>query len=207
MVPDQRTMIVLGSLVAGMTLISSLLLVLEPGPVAPLSEMTLQSIDRGAEPEDRLFDTAEQRGWQAIVIHDSGTLHGSSRTLNEQHEAMGRGGLGYHFVVTNDQGPRGSEIEVGFRWKRQYVGAYVVGEGADWFNRKAIGICLIGDADRQPMADTQMRELVWLVQQLQRQYNIPREAVFVQVGKGEPEQARFFPHLWFRDQLLGLNLP
>lgn len=204
MVPDQRTLIVLGSLIGGMTLISGLLLVLEPGPVAPLSGITLTSVDVSGRPADRLFGSAPSHAWQAIVIHDSNTLQGSSRTLNELHEKMGRKGLGYHFVINNGRGEADGLIEVGFRWTRQLPGAYVEGQGAEWFNRNAIGICLIGDTDRQPLTQAQLRELVWLVQQLQRQYNIPGDKVVVQMG----EQASVtFPHLWFRQQLLNPTLP
>ena len=199
-------MIVLGSLMGAMTLTSGLLLVLEPGPMAPLSEMTLQSVDRASEPEDRLFDVADVRDWQAIVIHDSGTLEGSSKSINALHEDLGRGGLGYHFVITNERAADGPQIEVGFRWKRQFVGAYLEGEGSEWYNRKAIGICLVGDSDRQAMSEDQMRELVWLVQQLQRELNIPRERVVVQVGAGQPGEARYFPHLWFDQQLLDFQV-
>lgn len=199
-------MIVLGSLIGAMTLTSTLLLALEPGPIAPLSEMTLQSVQVAGESDGGLFDVADVREWQAIVIHDSGTLQGSSRSINALHEDLGRGGLGYHFVVTNDSDPEGAQIEVGFRWKRQFVGAYLEGEGAEWFHRKAIGICLVGDADRQTMSQDQMRELVWLVQQLQKKFNIPREAVVVQVGAGQPGEAEHFPHLWFSQQLLDFDL-
>lgn len=187
----------------GMTLTSGLLLVLEPGPVAPTSGVTLQSIDRTMAPQERLFETAQPpHPWKAIVIHDSGSLSGSSRTINEAHEKAGRGGLGYHFVVNNGNGQDDGLIELGFRWQRQFAGSYVEGQNADWFNQHAIGICLIGDADRRRFTESQLRELIWLVQQLQAKFNIPADAVFVEVGSNGDQTKKLFPEAWFRSQLL-----
>lgn len=205
MVPDQRTIIVLAALITGMTVTSGLLLLLEPGPVAPLTNLTLQSIDRGpSQPEDKLFDTAQPLPWDAIIIHDSGTMQGSSKTLHEMHERLGRGGLGYHFVIGNGQGADDGDIEVGYRWKRQFAGGYLDEQVAQQW-RNAIGVCLVGDADRQAMTETQLRELVWLVQQLQQRFHIDSDRVYVEVGAAG--QSRLFPYLWFREQLLSRNLP
>lgn len=184
-----------------MTLTSGLFLLMQPQPVAPFTGITLQSIDRQIEPEQRLFNVAQPNNWQGIVIHDSQSLHGSSRLLNQVHEQAGRGGLGYHFVINNGTGVADGTIEMGFRWHHQFAGAFVEGDGADWFNRHAIGICLIGDADQQRFTDAQLRELVWLVQRLQKRFDIPREAVYIQLG-GSDAPARYFPHTWFRRQLL-----
>ncbi len=202
-------MIVLGALVVGMTLISGLLFVLEPGPVAPFTGITLQSVEYNQSPESRLFDldTASPRPWKAIVIHDSGRLSGSARTLDERHKAMGREGLGYHFVVDNGtEGQKDGVIEVGYRWQHQETGDYLApSENTQWFHNNAVGISLVGDADRKPFTQAQLHELVWLVQKLQRRFNIPADAVYVQVGSGEVKPA--FPSVWFRDQLLTRRTP
>lgn len=200
--PNQRTITVLGSLVVGMTLTSILLLVLTPGPSAPISGVKLQAIERETDRTDKLFDTAQPHPWQAIVIHDTGTTAGSAAAINEAHQRMGRGGLGYHFVVNNGSLAEDGQIDVGFRWQRQFAGYYVEGERAEWFNRNAVGICLIGDADNQRFTDAQLRQLVWLVRQVQQQFDIPRDAVYVDVGSDPNQPARLFPHVWFRQQLL-----
>ncbi len=198
---------VLGALVMGMTLTSGLLLLLEPGPVAPFSGVTLQSVDRAVEPTERLFNTTQPKQWLSIVIHDSGSLKGSSESLNALHEQAGLGGLGYHFVVNNGSDQADGLIEVGFRWQRQFNGNYVQGDGAEWFNSNAIGICLVGDADRRSFTEAQLRELVWLVQQLQAKFNVPSDAVFVEVGSGQQGPSKLFPYAWFRGQLLTPRTP
>lgn len=201
---DRRTILVLMALVVGMTVTSSLLLVLEPGPVAPLTTTTLMSIEQSPaqQPEQQLFDTPDPLGWRAIVIHDSRTTSGSAETINAVHEQLGRGGLGYHFVINNGTGEDDGMIEVGFRWKRQFVGAYLAGEGAELWNRQAVGICMIGDGSGDGFTPAQLRELVWLVRKLQDRFGIASQNVFVDVGKPNSQpQDQAFPHFWFRQQL------
>jgi hypothetical protein len=203
-VPDRRTILVLGSLVIGMTLVSGLLLVLEPGPVAPPQGVSLMSSDRGGEtqrPEDVLFSTQGDADWRAIVIHDSGALQGSYESINRAHERLGRQGNGYHFVINNGTGDRDGRITTGYRWENQLSGAYLEGQGADWFNEHGIGVCMIGDMDRQRPTEAQLHELVWLVRQMQQRLGVPAENVFVSVGAGS-EPAAHFPHAWFADQLI-----
>lgn len=199
---DKRTVVVLASLIGGMTLAGGLLLLLEPGPVAPLSHITLYSTDQThvAEPEDRLFAVDQQHAWRGIVIHDTGSLHGSARTLNRIHQQANGTGLGYHFVINNGSDREDGLIEVGFRWERQHAGAYVSGEHASRWNDHYIGIALVGNADDRPLTRAQLRELVWLVQQLQGRFDIPRSDVHTALGSSDAA-ATHFPHAWFRRQL------
>jgi hypothetical protein len=203
MVPDQRTLMLIGSLVVGTTLTSVLLLALEPGRRAPLSGIELTSIDPEpqVDPTDRLFDTEQPLGWRSIIIHDTGTQTGSARAINRAHERLGRGGLGYHFVINNGSEKEDGLIEVGFRWSKQLLGAYLRGPGADQWHRDSIGVVLIGDADNRQLTDAQFRELVWLVRQLQRRFDIPAREVYVDLGESQGP-ARFFPHVRFQQQLL-----
>ena len=196
-------MIVLGSLVVGMTLTSLFLLVLMPGPVAPLQGLTLSGVDRTIDPVQRLFDIPEPRDWQAIVIHDSRTPEGSAQSISRMHEQLGKDGLGYHFVINNGTGKPDGTIEIGFRWQRQYPGAYLDSADSQWFNEYAIGICLIGAGEAGQFTDAQIEELVWLTRQLQERFSIARHEVYVQVGGSGPGQT-LFPEARFRNQLLSL---
>ncbi len=204
--PNPRTLVVLGSLVAGMTLTALLLIVLVPGPVAPLGGAILQQTDARQDSEAGLFGVTRERDWQAIVIHDSGSMSGSAESLNELHERLGRGGLGYHMVVNNGTGEADGTIELGFRWREQFDGAYLdTGnrpEVAAWYHGHAIGICVVGDVDQQSLTEKQFQELLWLVQTLQDRYGIDSEHVYVDMG-ADPEPARRFPYAAFRDKLLG----
>jgi len=207
--PDRRTIIVLSSLVVGMTLVSGVLLVLEPGPVAPLSGVTLQSIDRSSlqTPTNRLFDTATPHQWRGIIIHDSGSPQGSARTLSQWHRQLGREGLGYHFVVNNGSLKEDGLIELGYRWRQQLAGAYLAGEAAEPINQRYIGVSLIGAGQREEFTRAQMEELVWLVRKLQQRFDIRRSDVHVDIREDDNQPAATFPHAWFDKQLVTATPP
>jgi len=158
-----------------MTLVSAVLLVLRPSPVAPLSHIQLLSTDQRADPADQLFDTAapsDQYPWNAVVVSLSGNDYGSLETVSTQHQRMGLGGLGYHFVIGNGTGSPDGQIEVGFRWLHQWPAALPgILTMPDSHGDRAIHICLIGDGHSPPTA-SQMRELTWLTQRLQARLGI-----------------------------------
>ncbi len=202
----------LAALVVGMTVVSGLLLVLEPGPMAPLAGVTMMSTDAAQGPEDRLFDFPQekQRPWQSIVIHDSGDAMGDAESLNQLHATVGKGGLAHHFVINNGSIQTDGLIEIGYRWQKQQGGAYLDRRAArsqedldqiNWFHENGIGICMVGNADEKSFSEAQMRELVWLVRQLQDRFDVPREAVFVQVGSGEADVVPLFADASFKQQL------
>lgn len=204
-VPDRRTIVVLGTLITAMTIASSVLMLLTPQPVIPANHILLNSLDRDTESDNLLLDTTPAPipgRWAAIVIHHSGSLQGSSGSINQLHEKLGRGGNGYHFVVGNGNGMPDGQIEAGFRWSRQHVGAYATGPGSDYINRKAIGVCLVGDFSRQSPTPSQVRELIWLIRKLQTQFNIPAEHVAVQMLPEVPGSGRYFPGQEFRQQII-----
>ncbi len=206
-VPRRRTLIVLVSLVGAMTLASGMLLLLEPDAGrAPGRAVTLSRIHHARAPSDALFETTAPitaGRWQAIVIHDSGTIHGSAATIDRAHRRIGRGELGYHFVINNGLDAPDGQIERGPRWRRQADGGYADGTGSDWFNRQAIGICLIGDRHRQAPTAAQERQLVWLVQRLQKQLRIPADRIYLPADLGDdPIGADYLPTGRLRSQWL-----
>ncbi len=176
LVPDRRTLIVLVSLVGAMTLASGLLLLLEPTvPAGWRGGVPLQQVHQSKATDDLLFDTrveVEPGHWQAIVIHDSGSLVGSARTIDRAHRRLGRDGLGYHFVINNASGGEDGRIERGPRWRGQIRGAHSTGDRSQWLNEHAIGICVIGDFQRRAPTTAQIDRLVWLVQQVQTRLGI-----------------------------------
>jgi len=180
-VPDRRTLIVLVSLVGAMTLASGLLLLLEPSvPAGWRGGVPLQKVHQATAPDDMLFDTrvdVEAGRWRAIVIHDSGSLVGSAKTIDRAHRRLGRDGLGYHFVINNASGGEDGRIERGPRWRGQIRGAHSIGDGSQWFNEHAIGICVIGDFQRQAPTSAQIDRLVRLVQLLQTRLGIPSDEI------------------------------
>ncbi len=205
--PQKRTVAVLASLVAGMTVVSGLLMLLQPTPIAPPG-VPFSSLERGEGPSQRmLFDferAGSERTWKSIVIHDSRGAKGDLADLDAARRQGGEPDSGYHFVVNDGSGQADGVIEASHRWDKQHDGAYLRGKGNqwEWYHRNAIGVCLMGDANQGPVTDAQLRELAWLIRQLQNRYNIPAEQVFVRVGSAAQQPAPHFPQAWLRSNTL-----
>lgn len=147
----------------------------------------------------------QRERWKSIVIHHSGSPVGSPATLEQQAIANNLKGLGYHFVIGNGNGIDDGEVHVGFRWLDQLPGAHAAGDQGDWYNRNSIGICLIGDGNRQEFTPTQIRRLLQLVDALAREFRIPRDQIVLHSDiAGISDPGRFFPAAAFNEQLGGL---
>lgn len=144
--------------------------------------------------------------WQYIVIHHSGSAHGSAQTLAAQHEAVGLKGLGHHFVIGNGNGSGDGELFVGHRWLDQGYGAHAAGPDGEWYNTRSIGICLIGDGDRRPFSPAQMSRLADLVSALCRDFGIPEDRVILHRSiAGTTSPGRLFPEAALRERLSALR--
>ena len=198
---ERRTLMVWASLVVSLSLLSGLLLLLNPIPHAPAVGPVLTVLDPTPDDLQSLLATrtAVQEGrWRGIVIHHSGSNRGSAESLGRLHQSQGYGGLGYHFVIGNGDGAHDGEVQAGYRWARQL-------DGID--TRDAIAICLIGNGDQTQPSRTQINQLVKLVTQLQRRFQIPAERVYLYrdlVPTTSPGLR--FPTVQFRNQLLDLDL-
>ncbi|HLP83843.1 MAG TPA: peptidoglycan recognition family protein [Phycisphaerales bacterium] len=165
--------------------------------IAPANPSALEPIFRTGQP-------IQSGRWQAIVIHDTGQLVGTPASLDERARGMGLRSLGYHFVVGNGNGMDDGELFVSSRWMNQDAGAHTAGDNADWFNRQAIGICLVGDGDRQRFSAQQIRRATQLAQLLAQRLGIPADRVYLhsQIAP-TTSPGRFFPEREFRAGLSG----
>ncbi|MSR29215.1 MAG: N-acetylmuramoyl-L-alanine amidase [Phycisphaerales bacterium] len=157
--------------------------------------------------------------WSSIVVHHSATLAGDAQSLERQHLAAGLSGLGYHFVIGNGQGLGDGVVHTGYRWNRQLPGAHVASTAghsatlgltkaslspsdADHYNRHSIGVCLVGNGNRREFTDRQMRELLWLVRELQTQFGIPASRVHLHSDLAAIDSpGQFFPTAEFEAQI------
>jgi N-acetyl-anhydromuramyl-L-alanine amidase AmpD len=82
-----------------------------------------------------------------------------------------KNGLAYHFVIDNGtSGRRDGQVEKGMRWKKQLHGGHV---RQNWLNDCGIGICLVGNFNKQYVTKAQFDSLVKLVDKLRKTYHIP----------------------------------
>jgi hypothetical protein len=141
--------------------------------------------------------------WKAIVIHDSGELVGSPRTLDERATSMGLKGLGYHFVVGNGSGMSDGQVFVAQRWMGQSSGAHTAGEQGEWFNQHAIGICMVGDGNRERFTTSQTSATIELVRTLCGKLGIPADRVYLHSQLAPTTSpGKFFPEAQLRAALM-----
>jgi N-acetyl-anhydromuramyl-L-alanine amidase AmpD len=110
--------------------------------------------------------------------------------------------LGYHFVIGNGNGMDDGQLAVGRRWLDQLPGAHAAGASADWYNRHSIGICLVGDGNRNAFTPAQVRRLVQLVDALCHEFKIPPNKVLLhsQICNTD-DPGRLFPEAVLTAQL------
>jgi hypothetical protein len=104
--------------------------------------------------------------WKFIIVHNSGTRQGSARVFDYYHRHVRRmkNGLAYHFVIGNGTSTRNGQIEVGERWIRQMRGGHV---HSDYMNNIGLGICLVGDFNRDQPTRAQLEACEELIKYLQ----------------------------------------
>lgn len=114
--------------------------------------------------------------WQRIVIHHSATDVATVKALDRYHREVRRmeNGLAYHFVIGNGKGMGDGEIAVGSRWTRQLPGGHLASEKQ---NQSSLGICLIGNFEKDRPSPAQMRQLTLLVKSLMKRCQLKPSAV------------------------------
>lgn len=104
--------------------------------------------------------------WKFIIVHNSGTRQGNARAFDYYHRRVRRmkNGLAYHFVIGNGTSSRNGQIEIGDRWRGQINGGHV---HSDYLNNIALGICLVGDFNRDQPTRAQLEACEELIRYLQ----------------------------------------
>jgi hypothetical protein len=145
------------------------------------------------------------RRWQYIIVHNSGTRQGNAAAFDYYHRHVRRmqNGLAYHFVIGNGTSTRNGEVEIGDRWRRQINGGHV---HSDYLNNIALGICLVGDFNRDQPTRAQLdcaEELIRYLRQrcgkIDNHYAIVRPHRDVNPPRWATDcPGDAFPYSWFR---------
>src|SRR6266513_4457993 len=146
-----------------------------------------------------------RRRWQFIVVHNSGTRQGSARIFDYYHRHVRRmqNGLAYHFVIGNGTSTGDGQIEVGDRWRRQINGGHV---HSDYLNNIALGICLVGDFNRDQPTRAQLDACEELIRYLRDRGGKTERGTLPVKPHREINPPRWptdcpgddFPYSWFR---------
>jgi len=151
-----------------------------PSSAKPAVERSSESAPAVALPASvqRAISRAPVRSgrWKYIVIHHSGVDTGSAKGMDRYHREVRHmeNGLAYHFVIGNGNGMWDGQITVGRRWVKQLDGGHLASEAQ---NRYSIGICLVGNFDRQNPTAKQMQALRALVKALTARCELSGSAV------------------------------
>ena len=103
--------------------------------------------------------------WKFIIVHNSGTRQGNARAFDYYHRKVRRmrNGLAYHFVIGNGTSSGNGQIEIGDRWRQQLAGGHV---HSDYMNNIGLGICLVGDFNRDQPTRAQLEACEELIRYL-----------------------------------------
>jgi len=134
-----------------------------------------------ASPDPRLPNDlgkirVEPGKWKYIVIHHSASPNASVKGMDYYHrvERHMENGLAYHFVIGNGHSMKDGEIAIGRRWTAQLDGGHLASEA---LNRKAIGICMVGNFDVDRPTRRQMESLRSLVEFLLARCHLSADAI------------------------------
>ncbi len=143
--------------------------------------------------------------WRYIVVHNSGTGQGSASAFEHYHRYVRKmpNGMAYHFVIGNGTSTKNGQIEIGNRWHAQLQGGHV---HSDFLNNIAVGICFVGDFNRNEPTKAQLGAAAELVDYLRRKVGrVGGQRAVVRPHK-EINPPRWptdcpgdeFPYSWFR---------
>ena len=120
--------------------------------------------------------------WKYIIVHNSGTREGNARVFDIYHLRVRHmvNGLAYHFVIGDGHGSGDGQIEIGHRWTAQLNGGHVA---SDYLNDISLGICLVGDFNRDVPTKAQIGALEELISYLRDR-----------VGKTQGRRAIIYAH-------------
>lgn len=104
---------------------------------------------------------------QYIIIHHSGTENGNADIFRRSHKAKGWRDIGYHYIIGNGTNSKDGLVEKGR--VENTSGAHC---NNDRMNFRSIGICLVGNFEKQKPTNKQLQSLEKLVRGLMNKYKI-----------------------------------
>ncbi|MCB1101757.1 MAG: LysM peptidoglycan-binding domain-containing protein [Kiritimatiellae bacterium] len=114
--------------------------------------------------------------WKYVVVHHSATTSGTIKGMDYYHRYKRRmkNGLAYHFVIGNGKGIPDGRIEIGNRWKGQLAGGHLASENLNYIS---IGICLVGNFEKDRPTEAQLESLTALIRYLNRRCAVSKTNV------------------------------
>jgi N-acetyl-anhydromuramyl-L-alanine amidase AmpD len=144
---------------------------------ASLSEQLKPFLDN-SNANELIYPNKADRPWRYVVLHHSAAKSGSYDQIDSEHrKILGIDGCGYHFVIGNGNGSGDGQIEVAQRWNNQKQGIHCRNARTHDVDEYGIGICLVGDLDKEPPTPRQIAAAKALIAHLSTRYNIAQARV------------------------------
>lgn len=125
-----------------------------------------------------IYPNKADRPWRYIVLHHSAAAGGNYDQIDAEHrKILGIDGCGYHFVIGNGNGSGDGQIEVAQRWTNQKQGVHCRNARTHDVDEYGIGICLVGDLDKQAPTPRQIAAAKALIAHLSTRYDIAQGRV------------------------------
>ena len=117
------------------------------------------------KPEALAVSQLDDARWKNLIVHHSATPNGNATKIDAYHRRERRmeNGLAYHFLIGNGTDSDDGEIEIGPRWTKQLHGGHVASLS---YNENSLGICLIGNFEKQRPTERQLAALIELLSHL-----------------------------------------
>ncbi len=124
------------------------------------------------------YPSKADRPWKYIVLHHRASTSGNYDQIDHEHrKVLGYDGCGYHFVIGNGTGSEDGQIEVAQRWVNQKHGVHCRNAKNAEVDEYGIGICFVGDLDKEPPTPRQIAAAKALIGYLSSRYSIARGRV------------------------------
>jgi N-acetyl-anhydromuramyl-L-alanine amidase AmpD len=144
---------------------------------ASLSEQLKPFLDDSSANE-LMYPNKADRPWRYIVLHHSAAAKGNYDQIDAEHrKILGIDGCGYHFVIGNGNGSGDGQIEVAQRWANQKQGVHCRNARTHDVDEYGIGICLVGDLDKEAPTPRQIAAAKALIAHLSTRYNVAQARV------------------------------
>ncbi len=170
-----RTVKILASLIASMTIGGGLLMLLD-NQTPTAGAFSLAGYTRLNSIEKVVLDISPGRKniWDKIEVSFTGGSSDDLAVIAQKAGLNAKEDLNFHFLVCSGCSETDGLIRSTQRWNRQRPAL----QGPNWYgSRQTIRIMVVGDSEENPASDAQLKRVAGLVSLLARRFEISKDNI------------------------------